>query len=216
MNSMNLIDGFGLFGVVVFAVSGALAAGRFHMDPIGFLLLGTATAIGGGTTRDLLLGRPVFWIVDDQQLVIALVSSALVYLLVRKDFSRQRWLAWSDALGLAAFTVQGAFIALQSNVSALVVVILAMMTAAGGGVIRDILSGQRPMIFEGQLYSSTAMLGAIVVVFMNHLTIDDNLTAATGFATVLLARGLAIITNVRIGPPEDLFRAGLEKGNKDV
>ncbi len=105
MNSMSLIDAFGLFGVVVFAVSGALAAGRYHMDPIGFLLLGTVTAVGGGTMRDLILDRPVFWLVDDQQLMIALASSALVYLFVRKNFSRQLWLAWSDALGLAAFAV---------------------------------------------------------------------------------------------------------------
>lgn len=213
LSAMSLIDAIGIFGVIVFALSGALAASRLHMDPIGFLLLGTVTAIGGGTMRDFLLDRPVFWLRDDQQLIIALVSSALVYLFVRRDFSSQRWMVWADALGLSAFTVQGAFIAIQSQVSSLVVIILAMMTAAGGGVIRDILAGQRPMIFEGQLYASAAMLGGLLIVILIHLNIATSLTAISGFITVLLIRGFAIIRDIRIIAPSDFVR--IKKINND-
>ena len=142
MTIESFINGIGIFGVVVFAVSGALAAARKNMDPIGFLLLGTITAIGGGTVRDIILDRPVFWLADPSQLVIALVASLFTYVFVSiaADFERQKWVAWSDALGLAAFAVQGALIALELNSHPVVVILMGMMTAVGGGLIRDVLS----------------------------------------------------------------------------
>lgn len=185
----------------MFAVSGALAAGRLRMDPIGFLLLGTVTAIGGGTLRDLILGRPVFWTLDSSQLVIALAASLLTYFFVGKDITRDKWMAWSDALGLAAFAVQGTFIALEKEVSIVVAVVMGMMTAVGGGILRDVLSGQRPMIFRGQLYASTTMLGALVVVLLTRLEVVESFTAIMGFIVVVLTRGAAMVFDIRMGPP---------------
>jgi uncharacterized membrane protein YeiH len=212
MTVESFINGIGIFGLVVFAVSGALAAARKDMDPIGFLLLGTITAIGGGTLRDIILDRPVFWLADPSQLVIALVASLLTYVFVSvaAGFSRRKWVAWSDALGLAAFAVQGSFIALKMNSHPVVVIIMGMMTAVGGGLIRDVLSSERPMIFRGQLYAIAAMAGAIVVVSMHHLGISDSVTAIAGFVIVFVTRGAAMIFNIRSGPPGEWFKMGPE------
>ena len=138
MNSITFINAIGIFGVIVFAVSGAVAAGRHRMDPIGFVLLGTITAIGGGTVRDLLLDRTVFWIVDQSQLLLAVGVSFLTYFFLPSGISRKNLVVWSDALGLSAFAVQGTFIALQHDVPFAVAIILGMMTAVGGGLLRDI------------------------------------------------------------------------------
>lgn len=208
ININSLIDGIGLFGVIVFAVSGALAANNLRMDPIGFLLLGTVTAVGGGTVRDLIIGRPVFWTIDPSQLSIALAASLLTYFFIRKDISQHKWMVWSDALGLAAFTVQGTFIALNKEMPTIVIVIMGTMTAVGGGVIRDMLSGTRPMIFGGQLYASLALLGAMIVLALNSLGLAEPVVAATGFIGVFLARGATLVLNIRMGPPGEFLRIG--------
>jgi uncharacterized membrane protein YeiH len=217
MTIESFINAIGIFGVVVFAVSGALAAARKNMDPIGFLLLGTITAIGGGTVRDIILDRPVFWLADPSQLVIALVASLLTYIFVSiaADFERQKWVAWSDALGLAAFAVQGSLIALTLNSHPVVVIIMGMTTAVGGGLIRDVLSSERPMIFRGQLYAIAAMAGAIVVVVMHHFGISDPVTATAGFVIVFATRGAAMVFNIRSGPPGEWFKVGPENPSSD-
>lgn len=207
-NINSFIDYIGLFGVVVFAISGALAANNLRMDPIGFLLLGTVTAIGGGTMRDAIIGRTVFWTIDSTQLSMALCASLLTYFFIRKDISQQKWMVWSDALGLAAFTVQGTFIAIGEYVPMVVIVVMGTMTAVGGGVIRDILSGTRPMIFGGQLYASLAVLGSLIVLALNHLALPEPLTAAIGFLVVFVARGATLLFNIRMGPPGELLRFG--------
>jgi uncharacterized membrane protein YeiH len=217
MTVETFINAIGVFGVVVFAGSGAFAAAKKNMDPVGFLLLGTMTAIGGGTTRDVVLGRPVFWLSDPSQLVIALLASLATYLFVSfaAHLERQKWVAWSDALGLAAFAVQGSFIALKLNPYPVVIVIMGGMTAVGGGLIRDILSGERPMIFRGQLYAIPAIAGSIVVVTMHRAGISDSISATIGFVIVLVMRGAAMIFNIRSGPPGEWFKMGPEDSASD-
>ena len=217
MTVETFLNAIGIFGVVVFAVSGAFAAARKHMDPVGFLLLGTITAIGGGTTRDIILDRPVFWLADPSQLIIALLASLATYLFVSfaAHLQRQKWVAWSDALGLAAFAVQGAFIALEVNSHPLVAVIMGTMTAVGGGVIRDVLSSERPMIFRGQLYAIPAAAGAVAVVAMHSAGISDSINATISFLIVLILRGAAMIFNIRSGPPGEWFKMGPEKSSVD-
>ncbi|MEO1093032.1 MAG: trimeric intracellular cation channel family protein [Pseudomonadota bacterium] len=204
----SLIDAVGMFGVVVFAISGALAAGRLRLDPVGFVLLGTVTAIGGGTLRDLLLGRPVFWVEEPGQLVLSVAAALTVYLFLKPTVARDRWLAWSDAAGLAAFAVQGSLIALAVGVSPLVAVVMGVMTATGGGVIRDLLAGDRPMIFRGQLYASTALAGATAVVGLSLWGAEEDVAAAIGFATTFLTRGATLLFDIRMGPPGEFLRIG--------
>ncbi len=91
------------FGDVVFAVSGALTAARYRMDVLGFVLIGTITGIGGGTTRDLLLGRTVWWTQDPIELILCVVASLVTFFWITSDITRRKGMIWSDTLGLAAF-----------------------------------------------------------------------------------------------------------------
>ncbi len=208
MISITLINAIGIFGVVVFAVSGALAAGRHRMDPIGFIVLGTITAIGGGTVRDVILERTVFWTTDQSQLLLAIGACLLTYFFAPGTITRKNLVAWSDALGLSAFAVQGTFIALHQGMPFAVAIVLGMITAVGGGLLRDILAGDRPMILGGQIYASAAMAGAISVVVMTRLNVPDQMSALIGFIIVLMTRGAAIHFNVRMGPPGEFLRIG--------
>jgi uncharacterized membrane protein YeiH len=208
MEVISFIDAIGIFGVVVFAVSGALAAGRHRMDPIGFILLGTITAIGGGSLRDILLDRPVFWTEAPEQLVISIIVSLVTYFVVPPSLARKKWIAWSDAAGLAAFAVQGSFIALDQGVSPVVAVVMGMLTATGGGVVRDLLCGDRAMILSGQLYASTALAGSVVLVVLVATGVSNNLAATIGFLIVLLTRGATLIFNIRLGPPGEFLKIG--------
>jgi uncharacterized membrane protein YeiH len=178
------------------------------MDPIGFILLGTITAIGGGTLRDLILERTVFWTADQSQLLLAVGASLVTYFLVPGRVARRNFMAWSDALGLAAFAVQGTFIALHQGMPFAVAIVLGMMTAVGGGLIRDVLAGDPPMILGGQLYASAAMAGAIVVVVMSRMGAPEHLSASIGFIAALLTRGAALHFNIRMGPPGEFLRIG--------
>ncbi len=205
---MSVIDAVGIFGVVVFAVSGALAAGRHRMDPIGFILLGTITAIGGGSLRDVLLDRPVFWTEAPKQLVISIIAALITYFTVPQSLARKKWIAWSDAAGLAAFAAQGSLIALNQGVSPVVVVVMGMLTATGGGVVRDLLCGHRPMILSGQLYVSTALAGSVVLVVLVETGVSIDLAATIGFFIVLLTRGATLIFNIRMGPPGEFLKIG--------
>ncbi len=193
------IDAIGYFGLVVFAVSGALAAARHRMDPIGFILLGAITAIGGGTVRDLLLGRPVFWVEEPYQILLPAFVALLTYFFVPGDVARQKGMIWSDALGLAAFAVQGAQIALSEGARPAIVIIMGVTTAVGGGLLRDVLCGERPYIVQGDLYASTALAGASAHLVLVNLGVAAPWSMLVGFMLVFTLRAWAIISHIQLG-----------------
>lgn len=211
MNAFGLINSIGILGVIVFAASGAAAANRHRLDPIGFILIGTLTAIGGGTLRDVLLNQPVFWISAPFQLVCAIVASLSFYFYYLSTSSRKKCVTWLDAAGLAAFTVQGCFVALFLKNHYIVVIVMGVLTAVGGGIIRDILTGDQPMILKGQLYASTALLGSIVIILANSIGISNGVSAIFGFLIVFLSRATTIIFDIRMGPPGQFLKIGKEK-----
>lgn len=201
------INWVGSFGIVVFAISGALAAGRRYMDPIGYLLVGTVTAIGGGTVRDLLLGRPVFWIEDPTWLLAASGIALATYFTPRAFQGESQAMVWADALGLAAFAVQGAALAFELNGNPVVAVVMGVMTAVGGGLIRDLIVGERPYVTRGELYASAALLGAVCYVGLIGLRVDIEPAMLVGFSVVLIVRGAAIVWGIEMGTRgEGLFR----------
>lgn len=160
MNLSDLITVLDLTGVAVFAATGALVASRKEMDLIGFGLMATLTGIGGGTFRDLLLDRPVFWIVEQSYLGVCLGIALLVFFFAHKIQRRYTFLLWGDAIGLAAFGVMGAQIALSSGNSALVSIVLGTITATFGGLARDIVSGETPLWLKPEVYITAALLSA--------------------------------------------------------
>jgi uncharacterized membrane protein YeiH len=186
-------------GVAVFALTGALVAARKGADPIGFVILATTTGIGGGTLRDLLLGAgPVFWISDPVDLLICAAVALVVFFghptfpVRAGDGRRLRVIIWADAVGMALFAVTGSERALVAGAPAVSAVVLGIMTATFGGIIRDVIIGQVTLIVSGEIYITAAAFGATVYVVARTLSGDALLAACLGMAAAFGLRALAI------------------------
>lgn len=189
-----------LFGVAVFAVSGALAAGRKSFDLLGVVVIALVTAVGGGTIRDILLDRhPVFWIEDPTYLVVVLAATALTLVYVRFRKPPRTSLLIADALGLALFTIIGAQIAEQKNLPGIIVVFMGTITGAAGGLLRDVLSGEVPLLVRSsEIYATTAIAGATVYLALQTVGFDPTLAALLGMGTVAALRVAAIFWGLRL------------------
>jgi len=196
------------FGDVVFAVSGALTAARYRMDVLGFVLIGTITGIGGGTIRDLLLGRTVWWTQDPLELILCVAASLATFFFVTSDITRRKGMIWADALGLAAFGVVGCHVALEFGTPFVIAVFMGMVTATGGGVIRDVLTNTRPMILSGQLYATAALLGSLSYASLRYLGVPEIAAEPVAFLAAFSLRASAIVFNIRMGPPGEFVRFG--------
>lgn len=196
------------FGDVVFAVSGALTAARYRMDVMGFVLIGTITGIGGGTTRDLLLGRTVWWTQNPVELLLCVAASLVTFFFIASDITRRRGMIWSDALGLAAFGVVGCHIALAFGAPFVIAVFMGMITATGGGVIRDVLTNTEPMILCGQPYATAALLGSSSYASLHHFGAPEIAAGLVSFLAAFCLRASAIIFDIRMGPPGEFVRFG--------
>jgi uncharacterized membrane protein YeiH len=203
------------FGDVVFAVSGALVAGRKRMDIIGFVLIGTITGIGGGTLRDLLLGRTVWWTQQPMELILCVVASFVTFFVIPQSVSREKWMTWSDALGLASFAVLGCHVALSVGAPPIVAVFMGMLTATGGGVIRDVITNNTPMIMQGQLYATAALAGAACYAGLIHLAVPEVIAESLAFMSCFLLRAAAVIFGIHMGPPGEFLRIGGKQQNED-
>ncbi len=180
-------------GVVVFAISGALVASRKQMDIVGFALLGTVTGIGGGTLRDVLLDRgPVFWVQEPAYLIVCVIVSGLVFATAHIPQSRYRVLLWFDALGLALFAVTGAERALLAGAGPVVAVAMGVVTATFGGIIRDVLGSESPVVLSREVYVTAALIGAIVFVGLTGLGLPREVALGGGLIAGLLVRGTAL------------------------
>jgi uncharacterized membrane protein YeiH len=180
-------------GVLVFAISGALVASRKQMDVIGFALLGTVTGIGGGTLRDLLLGPlPVFWVNEPAYLITCVVVSVVVFFTAHIPQSRYRLLLWFDALGLALFAVSGAERALLAGAGPVVAVSMGVITATFGGILRDVLGAQSPVVLSREVYVTAALLGALAFVTLSGLGFSREIALGLGFAAGFALRGAAL------------------------
>ena len=154
---------FDLFGVAVFAVSGTLLAYNKKMDGFGVVVLATVTAIGGGTVRDVILDVPVFWLHDQSYFWAILLSVFVTTRLINKQRSISlNALQVADAFGLAFFAVMGAQKAMLAGMPDTTAIIMGVITACFGGVIRDVLAGNMPMLLKGELYAIACIAGGIV------------------------------------------------------
>ncbi|WP_245846244.1 trimeric intracellular cation channel family protein [Longibacter salinarum] len=161
-----------LFGTVVFAISGALAAGRRRMDLFGVLVIAAVTAIGGGTTRDLLLDRhPVFWIDDGAYLIGIAGAALLTFAYTRYIRPPENALLYADAFGLAVFAVVGARVAADHGAGSVIVVLMAGITATVGGMIRDVLCDETPLILRREIYATAALGGGALYLGLQYMGI---------------------------------------------
>ena len=201
------------FGDVVFAISGALMAAKYKMDIVGFIMIGTITGIGGGTTRDLLLGRTVWWTQDPVELILVVTVSIITFFFITNEITRQKGAIWADALGLSVFAVVGTHIALAFGSPFFIAVVIGVITATGGGVIRDMITNNQPMIVSGQLYATAALLGALTYASLKYWGADEIVSEVVGVLAAFTLRASAIIFDIRMGPPGEFIRIG--KKDKD-
>lgn len=195
----DVVNIMGLSAVAVFAISGALDAARQKMDILGFMLIGTATGIGGGTLRDLLLGNvPVFWIREPIWIVVCLVSTAITYFIAPKLASITRALIWMDAVGIALFAVVGTEIALEFGTSPLIAICMGVMTASFGGIARDVLSGSNLTLMNEELYITTTLAGSVMYLWLNTLSLPANYDLMGGFFIAFILRALAIRFHIKL------------------
>lgn len=179
-------------GVAVFAATGALAASRKLLDIIGFLFLAAITGIGGGTLRDVILGVPVFWVVNPTYLLVCASVAILVFFTAHLVESRYRLLIWLDAVGLAAYCVMGAAKGLASTGSLTVAIVMGMLTATFGGILRDLLAGEPSVLMRPEVYITAAMVGAATYTFGAFLGLPTFLGVTLGFAAAFAVRGGAL------------------------
>ncbi|MFZ2290271.1 MAG: trimeric intracellular cation channel family protein [Halopseudomonas yangmingensis] len=191
---MTWFDFLDLFGVAVFAITGALMAGRKSMDLFGVLVIALITALGGGTLRDAILDRnPVSWIGNDLYILVATLAALGTVLWVR--FTRpihETGLLVADALGLAVFSVMGTQIAMQYEVPISAAVIMGVMTGVAGGVMRDIICNEIPLIFQQEIYATACIAGSLTWIGLSQLHTPSDLDVLVAMAVVLVIRLAAI------------------------
>jgi uncharacterized membrane protein YeiH len=179
-------------GVGMFAITGALAAARRRHDVITFFAFAVMTGMGGGTLRDLLIGVPVFWLHASGYLWVCLAAGAAVWAVGERPWSSRIFL-WLDAGGLAAYAVLGAAKALAAGVTPLVAVIMGILTATFGGVLRDLFAGEVSVLLRREIYVTAAAATAIVFVLLRLAGTELWLSVALAFAAGFLLRGGAIV-----------------------
>lgn len=181
--------------VLVFALTGALVASRQQLDLVGFVFMAALTAVGGGTLRDLILDRDVvFWVGRPSIVVLAAVAAFVVFWTAHRLESRYRVLLWLDAFALAVAVPAGVGVALAAGVSPVVVVIMGVITGTFGGLMRDVVGNELPLVLkQGELYLTAAFGGAVVAVLMIWLGLDRSAALlACGFVTFVLRAGSMI------------------------
>jgi uncharacterized membrane protein YeiH len=189
-----------LAGVAVFAISGVLTAGRKRLDWLGVAVIAVVTAIGGGTLRDVLLNRhPIFWIADSTYLLVILGATAFTLFYVRFQIPNPRALLVADALGLAFFTIGGVQIAQQAGLSGLLAILMGTITGVAGGMIRDVLCAEIPLILrKGQLYASSTIVGAALYLVLERAGLARDAAALTGMGIIVLVRFAAILWRLEL------------------
>jgi uncharacterized membrane protein YeiH len=178
--------------VAVSAITGVLEAGRKPIDLFGVVLVALASALGGGTIRDLLLDRPVFWVADQTYLAAAVAAGVATFVLVRLVRLPANLFLVPDALGLALFTVIGTQVALSGGAPWFVATFLGVVTGVFGGVLRDILCNEVPLVFAGELYATASWAGAMVFIGLVHAGITGPVASLLAMAAIFLTRIAAI------------------------
>ncbi|WP_395801999.1 trimeric intracellular cation channel family protein [Daejeonella sp.] len=183
-----------LLGTLVFATSGALAASdkNVYKDIFGVTFTGFVTAVGGGTLRDMILGiRPV-WVADGNYLLAITIGVLLAIVFKYYILKYRRTFFFFDTLGIALYTVVGVQKSLEFGVSPSAAIIMGMFSAVMGGVIRDTLINEIPLIFRKEIYATACLSGAAVFVLLKLFDVDDNINSLVSVLIIILIRTIAV------------------------
>ena len=190
-----------LLGVAFFAVSGALRAGESEMAYFGVLVSAAITATGGGTIRDVLLAtRPVFWIEDINFLLVSVAAATLTVLYARLREPPSNALLVADAFGLAVATVIGAEAAAQAGAPPLIVIVMGVTTGVAGGILRDVLCAEVPLILRNEIYATASMAGAAAYVVLSGLAQANPVVTIIPMAIIFAIRLAAIQLGIHRPP----------------
>ncbi|WP_371395734.1 trimeric intracellular cation channel family protein [Fretibacter rubidus] len=181
-----------LAGVFVFALTGALAASRSEMDIFGHIVLAILPAIGGGTVRDLILDVPVFWLSMPVYIWLAVLAATIVYIAPPRVGKRLTALEWADALGLALFCVIGASKAYNLTGNITISVTMGIVTASVGGMLRDIVCNEVPLILQKEVYATAALLGGLVYCLAVKFGLGQTYALLAGGVCAFVLRGAAL------------------------
>jgi uncharacterized membrane protein YeiH len=184
--------------VVMMAAAGVLEAGRKRFDLFGTVLVALAAALGGGSVRDILLDRPVFWVADQAYLMSALGAALLTFFLARVLVLPVRLFLIPDAAGLALFTVLGTKAALVWGAPWLVASVMGLITGVVGGILRDVLCNEEPLVFTSTLYATAAWAGALAYIGLLKLGLDAGFCAVAAGTGIFLVRLAAIRWALRL------------------
>lgn len=190
METLQVLD---MLGTTAFAISGALVAMNKKFDPFGVFIIAFVTAVGGGTLRDVLIGRqPVVWM-NDHNYIYAIFIAVIIAVVFRKNLKiLSKSLFLFDTIGLGIFTIIGTEIGINANFHPIISIALGTMSASFGGVIRDILCNEIPVIFRKEIYATACILGAITFIILNKLNLDATVIYVSTTLIVIIIRLIAV------------------------
>ncbi len=196
MDTSNIIYLFDMIGIIACSVSGTLLARAKNFDLMGCILVAMVNAIGGGTLRDVLLNRhPIFWMVDMNFLVVITVTSLIFQAFFNETERVGRWLKLTDAIGLSAFTLIGLKVALSYGANYPVAILMGIATSIVGGMTRDIICNEIPLVLQREIYITASIVGALLYFLLQHLSVIGWLADIMTMLVVFTIRMLAVYFN---------------------
>lgn len=196
MQIFTIID---ILGTIAFAISGVLTAMNKKMDPFGILIIAVVTSVGGGTLRDILVGKlPVSWMLDMTFMYVIMATSIFAVLFRSKLKYFRKSLFLFDTIGIALYTTTGAQIGLAANLHPLMCIALGMMSACFGGVLRDILCNEIPIIFRKEIYATACMVGAAFFLTLQNFNIDNTTAVILSGFVIVAIRILAVVYKLQL------------------
>ena len=187
-----------LFAVIVSSASGVLKAGFKQFDLFGVIIIAIATGLGGGSLRDMLLDQDVFWIKDQGFFIASLVSAIAIFLAARATIISPKFFLVADAAGLATFGIAGTLVSLMVGAPWLVASFMGVMTGTMGGIFRDVLCNEPPVVFQSPLYATVSWAGSLLFIGLIFLNLDITLAAVIAGLAMFIARLLAIYFNISL------------------
>jgi uncharacterized membrane protein YeiH len=182
-----------ILGTIAFAISGALVAINKRMDPFGVFIIAFVTAVGGGTLRDVLIGKqPVIWMNDITYIFLIGIAVIIAIIFRKKLRYLQKSLFLFDTIGLGIFTITGTEIGINANFHPIISIALGTMTACFGGVIRDILCNDVPILFRKEIYATACIFGSIAFIILYNFNIDQNIVYVSTSLIVISIRLVAV------------------------
>ena len=196
---MTLFSILNVLGIIAFAISGSLVAMRKRFDPFGVFIIAFATSVGGGTLRDVLIGaQPVFWM-KNTEIIFLIIASYFVAVVFRKYLKYlNKSLFLFDTIGLGLYTIMGTEIGLREDFHPIIVISIATMSAAFGGVVRDILCNEVPVIFREEIYATACVFGSITYLILHYFNMNTTIIYMATSGVVISIRLIAVIFHLSL------------------